>query len=200
MQSNLKRKKMLAKVKSTSSKRCVKMTKQKYLTCSHLAIFLFSQGIWKEGDKQAILERIYNLSDRKGSSFLSGPIKNQRNEESCAICFQIFNFFEEIKGKNDGLLFNTHNIIDIYDINYREDQKPLLKFIKIMLQDHLIKKLYLILIGGFKKIGEDSKTRREIDIKKYIVSKKLTRKEFELIITNDEFNKNFLYEIQKEYY
>ena len=118
----------------------------------HFGLLIFGQGIWKENFTQKISKdtkiNFFHLSGySKDSLFCTCPVCNAMVKlfdpmnpdcyvDLCELCKPIFKKFKKIKGKNEGIIFLSHNII--------RDFKLLQNLTGGLLSKNQIKKIYIL--------------------------------------------------------
>jgi hypothetical protein len=164
----------------------------------HFCVLIFSQGKWKERDKDSVRNMIIDeVKSRKNASyniFYKLTYRDQMPTYSdCHLCQPIYKLFEEFKGDNDGILYQGHHYV-IPEDDF-EDMKNLANMI---ISHNKVKKLYLLYLDGFGEIKRTILDKMNLDeFREKLKFKKCDINEFTLIIDNNTFRNRTVYEISK---
>ena len=150
----------------------------------HYGVLIFAQGSWRERDKEFVMQIVRNHKRDLPNLYRSD------SPTSCDVCIQIHDIFNEIKGKNDGILYTTHQLF--------LETKEMILITNLMLDDNndKVKKIY-IFQGGPVKRAE----RLKINLSERLSNKNVTRADFLKILEEGKFEEEVIYEvIRKKYY
>ena len=164
----------------------------------HFCVLIFSQGNWKESDKDSvrnlILDKIKSMRDVSYNIFNKLTYRDQMPTYSdCHLCQPIYKLFEEFKGNNDGILYQGHHYV------IPEDDFEDMKILANMIISHSkVKKLYLLYLDGFGEIKRTILDKMNLDeFREKLKFKKCDLNDFILIIENNTFKNRTVYEITK---
>ena len=111
----------------------------------------------------------------------------------CHLCQPIYKMFEEIKGNNDGILYQGHHYL-IPEDDF-EDMKNL---VNLIIFHNKVKKFYLLYLDGFGEINRTILDKMNLEeFKEILKFKKCNINDFLLIIDNNKFMNRTVYEISK---
>ncbi len=168
----------------------------------HFCLLIFGQGLWKESfTKKISKETKYSFFHLSGYSvdglFCTCPICNALVKlfdpmnpgeyiDVCDLCKAVYNKFEKIKGRNEGMIFFSHNII--------YEKYLLQNLTQSLLTDERIKKIYILEIE-YVKVSKPIPS-----IIEEITSKRLKNSEFSELLNQNKFEYKVIYEIFKDKY
>lgn len=164
----------------------------------HFCVLIFAQGTWKEVDKDSVknivLDKLKTTNNTHYNIFNKLTYREQMPMYSdCHICQPIYKMFEEIKGNNDGILYQGHHYL-VPDDDF-DDLKSLANLI---ISHNKVKKFYLLYLDGFGEIKKtDLATMSLEELKEMLNYEKCNIDEFLLIIDNNIFKNRTVYEISK---
>ena len=164
----------------------------------HFCILIFSQGKWKDTDKESVRNLIKNkiksIRDVSYNIFNKLTYRDQMPIYSdCHLCQPIYKMFEEIKGNNDGILYQGHHYL-IPEDDF-EDMKNL---VNLIIFHNKVKKFYLLYLDGFGEINRTILDKMNLEeFKEKLKFKKCNINDFLLIIDNNKFMNRTVYEISK---
>ncbi len=167
----------------------------------HFCVLIFAQGIWKETDKDSVRNLIMEkLKSLKGATYNIFHKLTYRDQmpiyADCHICQPIYKMFEEIKGNNDGILYQGHHYL-IPEDDF-EDMKHLANLI---VSHSKVKKIYLLYLDGFKEIKKTILSEMNLEeFKEKLKFKKSSINDFILMIDNNKFKNRTVYEISKSHF
>ncbi len=164
----------------------------------HLCLLVFAQGTWKENYKDKLLDQIkknflsnmdiddLDVWNEINKSPLFDPKKPGTDDKPCELCHGLYKIYEGKKGKNEGFILFSHNILGW------DSTGNVLSYI---LGEKNVKKVYYL------ELDESSyliKTKNNIPkIIKNIKETRLNRTEFFSHLEKEELQFNTLYEIGK---
>lgn len=149
----------------------------------HYGILVFAQGAWREKEKVSLEEKI-NQKKREGEL---PNLFRYTSPFNCDLCNQINDLFEEIKGKNDGIMYFAHENLELDEIKM---------FTNLIIDDEMVKKMYMFQGGPVER----SKIGKEINLRERLTPKSCGKSEFVKILEDNEFQLEILYEITKDRY
>ena len=164
----------------------------------HFCVLIFSQGTWKETDKESVRNVIKNkIKSMKNASYNIFYKLTYRDQipiyADCHICQPIYKMFKEFQGDNSGILYQGHHYLipeDDYD-----DMKNLASLI---ISHKKVKKFYLLYLDGFREIKKTILDKMNLEeFREYVLFKKCNIKDFLLIVDNNKFKNRTVYEISK---
>ncbi len=177
------------------------MKKSKIGIYEHFCVLIFAQGIWNEKDRKdirkPIQERHNKVSDNPYHFFLKLTYRdNMPIYAECKLCCPIYEMFEEIKGKNDGILYQGHHYLILED-----DIDDIKEFTNLILSNDKIKKFYILYLDSFKEIKTTVINSMNLqDLKEKLTLKTCLKSEFIKILDDNEFKSRTIYEISKDRY
>ncbi|MHA1949835.1 MAG: hypothetical protein ACXAAO_05445 [Candidatus Thorarchaeota archaeon] len=170
--------------------------KQKKGAYEHLSVLIFGQGQWSETDRQLVVQSIRNETKK----YLQDPypffMKLTRRSEpfnpgSCDICTPAYDLIQELKGQADGIIYLGHHYLIPED-----DLEDMVNFIKLVLENNKVKKMYLLYLDGFGEIKRTQLATWDLEtLKAHIQARTLTKDDFLKDITSGKFDNRVLYEI-----
>jgi hypothetical protein len=168
----------------------LKSMEERKFSYMHYGVLLFAQGTWNDKDRKKVHE------------MLSSHPKSQSDElylfqgaypSNCKICNQIYELFSEILGKNDGMMFYTHDIwLEISGMKLLTE---------LVFKSEEVKKFYIFQGGPIERSAMSKgkfirmKLIEEIILKERLKPQKVTKKEFLEILDTDRFEEEILYEV-----
>ena len=164
----------------------------------HFCVLIFGQGTWKETDKESvrklIIEKVKSVKEVTYNIFDKLTYRDKMPiYADCHLCQPIYKMFDEIKGNNEGILYQGHHYLipeDDFD-----DMKHLAKMI---ISHSKVKKFYLLYLDGFREIKRTILNEMNIEeFKDKLKFKKCNINDFILIIDNNKFMNRTVYEISK---
>ena len=164
----------------------------------HFCILIFAQGIWKETDRESvrnlIKDKVKNMKEASYNIFNKLTYRDQMPiYTDCHLCQPIYKMFEELKGNNDGILYQGHHYL------IPEDDFEDMKFLTNLIISHSkVKKIYLLYLDGFREIKKTSLATMSLEeLKEVLNFEKCNINNFLLIIDNNIFKNRTVYEISK---
>jgi len=165
----------------------------------HFCILIFSQGTWKEIDKESvrnlIKEKVKSVKKASYNIFYKLTYRDQMPIYSdCLLCQPIYKMFEELKGNNDGIVYQGHHYL------IPEDDFDDMKSLATLIISHKkVKKFYLLYLDSFGEIKRTILDKMNLEnFKEKLDFKKCNIDDFILIIEKNEFRNRTLYEITKK--
>jgi hypothetical protein len=164
----------------------------------HFCVLIFAQGTWKEIDKVSVrnivLEKLKTMKDTHYNIFNKLTHREQMPIYSdCHVCQPIYKMFEEIKGDNDGILYQGHHYLIPED-----DFDDLKSLANLIIAHSKVKKFYLLYLDGFREIKKTALATMTLEeLKEILEFEKCNIDDFLLIIDNKIFKNRTLYEISK---
>jgi len=164
--------------------------KDRKFSYAHYGVLLFPQGAWADRDETSVREMVKSNHRETPNLFKSSY------PSSCNYCNQIHELFQEILGKNKGLIYCGHVIYLEFDE---------MKIIANFLDNEKVKKIYLFQGGPLQRdeVSVRSSGRiksKEIIIKDRLKPLKVMKSEFLQILEQEKFEQEILYEIVMKYY
>lgn len=167
----------------------------------HFCILVFGQGLWKDSFTKKISKEtkvsFFHLSGySKDSLFCTCPICNALIKlfdpedpgeyvDFCDLCKALHEIFKDIKGQNDGVIFFSHNLMDI---------EALQNLVQNLLSDKQIKKIYILEI-------EFNKLYKYVPVIMEMISQdRLKKSDFIELLKDNKFEYCTIYEIFKDKY
>lgn len=171
---------------------------QKYGTYEHFCLIIFAQGKWNEKDRQGIRKHLRNSNSVKKDT--PYPLYNKlvyRDEmpkyADCKLCEPIYELLMELKGSNDGIIFQGHHYLIPED-----DMEDLKDLAELILSIANVKKFYLLYLDSFKEIKKTViPTMTLNDLKEKLTTRKCEIEEFKMMIDTNKYQSRIIYEILK---
>ena len=166
----------------------------------HFMVLIFAQGRWTDKDiesiRQPLIERHNQKTDNPYTLYNKlTPRKEKPSYSDCQICGPIYDYFMEIKGKNDGILHQGHHYLIPED-----DMEDLKDLAKLLLSNKIVKKIYILYLDSLGEIDRNQlKVWQLKDIKDHIHIKQLKLPEFEQEIDDKTFENCTLNENSKSW-
>jgi len=162
----------------------------------HYGVLIFAQGTWSDQERNEVREKLFH--DAKSQSDELYLVQGTYPSSDCNICNQIHDIFEDLLGKNPGMMFYTH------DIWLELSGMKLLT--KLIFDSDKVKKFYIFQGGSIersaihqRKFGR-IKLLEEIILKERLTLRKVTKSEFLKILDENEFEEEILYEVIRDKY
>jgi len=172
--------------------------KRKTGTYEHFGVLLYGQGQWSEDDRQSVVGPIQDVIRTYTSDPYPYFLKLTRVSETfqpgeCALCTPIHAMFQELKGQSDGILYLGHHYIIPED-----DLEDMATFVKMVLDNEQVKKMYILYIDGFGDIKKTELSQWDLEtLKTHLETQTITKSDFLAALSEDKFNNRVLYEIVK---
>ena len=171
---------------------------QKYGTYEHFCLIIFAQGNWNEKDRQSIRSRLRDKRNEKKD--LPYPLFTKlvyREEKpkyaDCKLCEPIYDMLMELKGSNDGIIYQGHHYLIPED-----DMEDIKDLADLILGDNKVKKFYLLYFDSFHEIKKTIiPTITLNDLKEKMTTKKCKIEVFKEIIDEKKFQSRIIYEVLK---
>ncbi|TFG95273.1 hypothetical protein E4H12_13595 [Candidatus Thorarchaeota archaeon] len=164
----------------------------------HFCVLLYGQGQWSEADRQSVVAPILKIvktytPDPYPFFLKLNPVGESFQPGGCAICTPIHTLFQELKGQADGILYLGHHYIIPED-----DLEDMASFVKMVLDNDLVKKMYILYIDGFGDIKKTELAQWDLEtLKTHIETQTVTRSDFLTTLSDGRFNNRVIYEIVK---
>jgi hypothetical protein len=164
----------------------------------HFGVLLYGQGQWSEDDRQSVVGPIQDVIRTYTSDPYPFFLKLTKVSEpfqpgECSVCTPIHELLQELKGQSDGILYLGHHYIIPED-----DLEDMATFVKMVLDNEKVKKMYLLYIDGFGEVKRTELAQWNLEtLKTHIESQTITKSDFLTELSNDIFNNRVLYEIVK---
>lgn len=175
------------------------MVKQKKTGAyEHFCVLIFAQGTWKEIDKESVRNLISDkLKTIKGTQYHLFNKLTYRGQmptySDCHLCQPVYKMFENIKGNNDGILYQGHHYLIPED-----DFDDLKSLTNLILSHPKVKKLYLLYLDGFSEIKSTILNAMTLEeLKELLNFEKCDIDDFLMIIDRAKFKNRTFYEISK---
>lgn len=167
-------------------------------TYEHFCVLIFAQGTWKETDREEIRnlikEKLKSIKGANYSIYNKLTYRDQMpNYADCHLCQPIYNMFEEIKGNNDGILYQGHHYLIPED-----DLDDMKSLVSLIIAQDKVKKLYLLYIDGFGEVKRTVLNQMDLEeFKEQLAFEKCSIIDFILKLDNSKFENRTVYEISK---
>ncbi|MBE0526628.1 MAG: hypothetical protein IH631_06770 [Candidatus Thorarchaeota archaeon] len=164
----------------------------------HFGVLIYGQGKWSETDRQSVVKPIQDVVRTYTKDPYPFFLKLTRVSEpfqpgECTVCTPIHEMFQELKGQADGILYLGHHYIIPED-----DLEDMASFVKMVLDNDSVKKMYLLYIDGFGDIKRTELAQWDLEtLKAHIETQTITKSDFLAALSEDKFNSRVLYEIVK---
>lgn len=171
---------------------------RKFGTYEHFCLIIFAQGKWNEKDRQGIRKSLSEKRNEEKDSPYPLYTKLVYRDvmpkyADCKLCEPIYELLIELKGSNDGLIFQGHHFLILEDD--RENMKDLADSI---LSNDRVKKFFLLYFDSFKEIKKTIIPMITLnDLKEKLTTRKCKIEEFKTIIADNRFQSRIIYEISK---
>ena len=172
--------------------------KRKKGAYEHLCVLIFGQGQWSDADRQSISQSIIdetrNYSADRYPFFMKLTRRNEPfNPGACDICVPTYDLIQELKGQADGIIYLGHHYL-IPD----DDLEDMAKFVKLVLENDNVKKMYMLYLDGFGDIKRTQLAKWDLEtLKAHIETKTINKSDFLVAISEGRFDNQVLYEIVK---
>ncbi len=162
----------------------------------HFCILIYPQGQWSESDRQSVedpIKEVITTYTPDPYPFFLKLTKRTEDPQSCDMCTPAYELFSEIKGQSDGVIYLGHHYIIPED-----DLVDMARFVKMVLDNEKVKKMYILYLDGFREIKRTELAQWDLEtLKNQIETKTLNMSEFLKQIENGKFENRVLYEIVK---
>jgi hypothetical protein len=164
----------------------------------HFCVLIFAQGTWKEVDKESIRnlikEKSKTMKDIEYNIFDKLVFREQIPIYSdCHFCQPIYKLFEEIKGNNDGILYQGHHYLIPED-----DFNDLKSLANLILSHSKVKKFYLLYLDGLGEIKRTALDTMTLEgLKEIVHFEKCNIDDFLFIVDNNKFKNRTIYEVSR---
>ena len=171
---------------------------QKRGAYEHFCILIFAQGVWNDKDRESILKPLQEKHNEQRDNPYHLYLKLTRRDRmpqysDCQLCGAIYDMFEEIKGKNDAILYQGHHYLIIED-----DEEDLRDLAKTLLSKDKVKKLYVLYLDSFNEIKTTVINMMSLQgLKGKLTQKRVSIDEFIKILNESRFSSRIIYEISK---
>ena len=170
----------------------------------HFCLLIFAQGTWVNRDRESvhgsILKRRKELEIKDDLYHLYLKLTRQDKKDiyqgSCHLCKLLYEMFEEIKGNNDGILFQGHHYLILEDdINEMKD------LANLIIGHEKVKKFYLLYLDGLRDFKTTEIKRLNLDeLKDELMQIQYKISDFFKMLERNEFKNRTIYEITKNRY
>lgn len=167
-----------------------KSLEERKFSYMHYGVLLFAQGTWSEKDRKQVNELLLNHPKSQSDELF---LVKGSYPSNCDLCNQIHEIFSAILGKNDGMMFFTHDIwLEISGIKLLTE---------LIGTSEKVKKFYIFQGGPIERNalskGKFTKMKliKEIILKDRLKFQKVTKKEFFEILDANGFEEEILYEV-----
>jgi len=175
------------------------MTKHNKMgTYHHFCVLIFAQGTWREQDSQSLRDSIQEKRKLKRNNPYSLYDKLTFRDSiptysDCQICQPIYELFEELKGQNDGILYQGHHYLIPED-----DMEDMKELVNLVITNSKVKKLYVLYLDPFRELKRTVIRKMRLqELKEKIIQKKNSKQDFINILDERNFKGRILYEISK---
>ena len=164
----------------------------------HFCVLIFAQGQWSESDRQSVEEPIKDVVRTYTPDPYPFFLKLTRRPEQfspgdCKLCTPVSDLLQEIKGQADGTIYLGHHYIIPED-----DLKDMAKFVKMVLDNERVKKMYMLYLDGFGEVTRSELAQWNLEIlKSHVQTRTLSKADFLTEIEGGKFDNRVLYEITK---
>ena len=159
-------------------------------------MLIFGQGQWSESDRQSVEEPIREVVTTYTPDPYPFFLKLTRRTEdprSCKMCTPTYELLSELKGQADGILYLGHHYLITED-----DLEDMSKFVKMVLENDNVKKMYMLYLDGFRDIKRTQLAQWDSEtLKTHIETKTISKSDFLDAISESRFDNQVLYEIVK---
>ena len=169
---------------------------QKYGTYEHFCLIIFAQGKWNEKDRQGIRKRLRDKRNEKKDSPYPLYTKlvyrdTMPKYADCKLCEPIYELLMELKGSNDGIIFQGHHYLIPED-----DMEDMKELSGLILSIDSVKKFYLLYLDSFQEIKKTVIPKITLnELKEKLTTRKCKIEEFKGIIIDNRFQSRIIYEI-----
>ena len=164
----------------------------------HLSVLIFAQGIWDEKDREKVIVPLR----KKRSKIIDNPYpfylklilrKDPPEFADCELCYLLYELFKEIRGPNDGILYQGHHYIV-----FEDDVEDMKDMANLILSGEKVKKFYLLYINGFSEIKTTVIRAMSLaELKEKLIHKRCNLEEFIEVLNKNEFKTRTIYEVSK---
>ncbi|MHA1917621.1 MAG: hypothetical protein ACTSUV_04830 [Candidatus Ranarchaeia archaeon] len=175
-------------------------SKQKIGAYDHFCLVVIAQGQWADKDYEVVRDFLIQKRKKYTTDEFGFFLKLTHRKEipiysDCPICQPIYQWLTNLKGQNDGLIYQGHYFIT------PEDFPEMNELVHILLSNEKVKKLYILYLDSLGELKRTAINNMDMeDITNLIKTKKIKKTEISEILTNEEFKERIMYEINRETY
>lgn len=171
---------------------------RKYGTYEHFCLIIFAQGNWNEKDRESIRSPLRDKHNEKTDSpypLFTKLIYREKMPKyaDCKLCQPIYELLMELKGTNEGIIFQGHHYLIPED-----DMEDMKELTDLILSNDNVKKFYLLYLDSFHEIKKTEIPKITLnELKEKLSAQKCKIDELKRKISTNSLQSRIIYEISK---